>query len=137
PLSLCLPESGWQHLRALLKAPGPGTPEAEAQTTVGVRGTVRLQRAARAAKRGEGAKGALGFPPAQRLHLGRETGGTDPMTRRGQIHQRLVQVLPAEVLLTPGTFDEEIALTPVLVARLQRAGVLAQTSALLPGLAGS
>src|SRR5262245_26525980 len=39
------------------------------------------------------------------------------MTRWWQIHHRLVQVLPAEVLLTPGTFDEEIALTPVLVAR--------------------
>jgi len=59
------------------------------------------------------------------------------MTRRGQLHHRLAQELPAEVLLTPGTFDEEIALAPVLIARLQRTGVLAQTSALLAGLAGS
>src|SRR5262244_33518 len=105
--------------------------------SLGGRETARLQRAARAAKRGAGARGVLGFPPAQRLHLGRETGGTDPMTRRGQIHHRLVQGLPAKVLLTPGTGDQEIALAPVLVARLQRAGVLAQTSALLSGLAGS
>ena len=63
------------------------------------------------------------------------------MTRREPIHdrehERLVHVLPAEVLLTPGTLDQEIMLAQILVVRAERAGVLAQTSALLPGLACS
>jgi len=59
------------------------------------------------------------------------------MTRWWQIHQRLVQVLPAEVLLTPDTFDQEIMLAQRLAVRAEYVGVLAQPSARLPGLAGS
>jgi len=53
------------------------------------------------------------------------------MTRRWHSH-RLFQVLPADRLLTPSTCDQQIALTPVLVLRLELAGLLAQTAALLP-----
>jgi len=58
------------------------------------------------------------------------------MTRRWHLHQRLVHVVPAEVLLTPDTFDQEISLTPRLIARVERAGVLAQPTALAPNLCG-
>src|SRR5215510_13379663 len=58
------------------------------------------------------------------------------MTRRWHLHQRLVHILPAEVLLTPGTFDQEIMLAQRLVVRAEHAGVLAQTTALAPDLGG-
>jgi hypothetical protein len=53
------------------------------------------------------------------------------MTRRRHRH-RGWQDLPADELLTPGTFNPEIALAPVLPARVERLGVLTQTAALLP-----
>ena len=64
------------------------------------------------------------------------TGWTNTMTCRRH-RQRVCQALPADVLLTPGTFDQEIALAPLLVARLELSEVLEKTAALLPDISCS
>src|SRR5262249_11003736 len=94
-----------------------------------------LKKPARQAERGEAAKRGSGFPEAeaQLPQYRHKTGWTNTMTRRWQC-QRLFHELPAEVRLTPGTFDQKIVLAPWLVSRLECAGVLAKTSALLPYL---
>jgi len=46
--------------------------------------------------------------------------------------QQVFHELSADVLLTPGTFDQEIALAQLLALRLDHVVVLAKTAALKP-----
>jgi hypothetical protein len=66
---------------------------------------------------------------AKLTHDSGVTAWTDPMTWR---RHRDVHDLPADMLLTPGTDDLEIALAPVLTSRLDLMGVLTKPAALLP-----
>ena len=59
---------------------------------------------------------------AQLTRDGRVTGGTDTMTCLCHRHAAL-EDLPADVLLTPGTFDQDIAPGQLLASDLELVGM--------------